>query len=567
MTEAAISLAEQIHSGFVRYDAAYRALSTLAGQRFCAQDWSGAQGDAERRLDLYGERVGSLIETLDRFTDRADWCAASEPFHSISGRAPNGELARTFFNSVVRRRWSIDGVDPELEFVDDPDPTPSLIPETLLHRFDAALPVRRWLDQILRGERFQADYAQLDSDVALASAKIEAWLRNDYPGATIGAIETLRPIFYRNKGAYLIGRIYVTDRWHPLILALTHGRRGIEVDAVLTRTNDASILFSFARSYFAIDTDRPSALIAFLKSFLPDKPIAELYIALGFHKHGKTELYRYLLRHLNRHSDRFTLAAGDRGMVMLVFALPQVGLVFKVIRDRFDFPKKVTHSEVKHRYELVFRHDRVGRLVDAQEFHQLRLPIDTFDKDLLEEILSEAANCCHRDGDSILFDHLYVERLVTPLNLYLRAAAPSNARRAILDYGASIKQLAAANIFPGDFLLKNFGVTRHGRVVFYDYDELCRLADCRFRRIPVARHPEDEIAAEPWYSVQEADVFPEEFERFLGIPAPLRQIFNTHHGDLFDVHFWREMQARHERGDWINVFPYPQRHRLRPAGL
>ncbi|MCH7779489.1 MAG: bifunctional isocitrate dehydrogenase kinase/phosphatase, partial [Acidobacteria bacterium] len=412
-----------------------------------------------------------------------------------------------------------------------------------------------------------APYAQPEGDAALAGLQIDNWLRHQPGRAPLERVQTLRSVFCRNKGCYIVGRLVTCGDWNPFVLALTHGDRGIEIDAVLMDENDVSVLFSFARSYFQVLTEQPRQMIAFLRSIMPLKPLAELYISLGFHKHGKAEQFRALAAHLERSEDRFESAAVDKGMVMLVFGLAGYDLIFKVIRDRFAYPKRVTRKQVRERYELVFRHDRVGRLVDAQEFEQLRFRRDRFSPELLEELLAECASTVEDDGETLTFRHLYTERRVTPLNLYLRNADRESGRRALLDYGRAIKELAAANVFPGDFLLKNFGVTRHGRVVFYDYDELCPLSDCRFRELPPARHDEDEFSAEPWFGVGANDIFPEEFRRFLGLPKALRSSFETHHGDLFRVGFWKDLQERHRAGEVVDVFPYPARRRLRPRGL
>jgi len=311
---------------------------------------------------------------------------------------------------------------------------------------------------------------------------------------------------------------------------------------------------------------RPYDLVRFLRRLMPRKRIAELYISIGQNKHGKTELYRSLMSHLRDHDDRFVVAPGDTGMVMLVFTLTGFDVVFKVIRDRFAPPKTTTRGGVMERYRLVFKHDRVGRMIDAQEFEYLQFARERFSERLLRELLSEAGRTVGLEGGEVVLRHLYAERRVTPLNLYLRRADPAAARLAVIDYGTAIKELAAANIFPGDFLLKNFGVTRHGRVVFYDYDELCLLDDVRFRRMPPSRTPEEELAPEPWFDVADDDVFPEEFRRFLGLSGELRETFERHHADLFTVEFWRSYQDQHRRGELPDVFPYPQSRRLHPPG-
>jgi isocitrate dehydrogenase kinase/phosphatase len=313
-----------------------------------------------------------------------------------------------------------------------------------------------------------------------------------------------------------------------------------------------------------VEADSPRRIIAFLRSILPLKPVAELYISLGLNKHGKTELYRDLQRHLVGSDDLFEIAEGARGMVMLVFTLPSHDVVFKMIRDRFAYPKTTTRRQVMDRYRLVFKRDRVGRLVDAQEFKQLTFQRQRFAPDLLRELQEQAAGSIRLVGDQVVIEHLYSERRMTPLNIYVREAAPAAAQEAILDYGRAIKELAAANIFPGDFLLKNFGVTRHGRVVFYDYDELCLVTDCVFREMPPPRNPEEEMESETWFPVGEHDIFPEEFRTFLGLGESLRDLFARHHGDLFTVDFWQRLQDGNRHGEIMEFFPYPQEVRLRP---
>ncbi|MGH7658282.1 MAG: isocitrate dehydrogenase kinase/phosphatase AceK regulatory subunit, partial [Gemmatimonadales bacterium] len=297
-------------------------------------------------------------------------------------------------------------------------------------------------------------------------------------------------------------------------------------------------------------------------TIMPQKPVDELYTALGYHKHGKTLLYRNIVRHLDLTAARFATAEGAKGLVMSVFALPSLHTVFKVIRDRFGAPKTSTRDEVREKYRLVFTHDRVGRLADAHEFEHLEFDRARFEPDVIDELRREAAGAVRVDGDRVVVRHLYTERQVTPLNIYLKDAAPGAARAAILDYGQAIKDLAAANIFTGDMLLKNFGVTRHGRVIFYDYDELCFITDCNFRDLPEPRDAVEEMAGEPWYSVGEHDVFPMEFKAFLLLPGELGEAFREAHGDLLTLEFWRRMQAQARAGAVLDVYPYPPSRRF-----
>jgi isocitrate dehydrogenase kinase/phosphatase len=219
------------------------------------------------------------------------------------------------------------------------------------------------------------------------------------------------------------------------------------------------------------------------------------------------------------------------------------------------------------KYDLVFKHDRAGRLVDAQEFEHLKFSRNRFSGELLDSLQRHAARNMMVDHEQVVIRHAYIERRVVPLNIYLEKVDKARARSATVDYGKAIKDLAASNIFPGDLLLKNFGVTRHGRVVFYDYDELCLLSACNFRVMPQPRTYEEEISSEVWFGVGSNDVFPEELQSFLGLKRSLRKIFIAHHSDLFDVTFWRKIQSRINAGEIIEISPYGEGNRISNRGI
>ena len=372
--------------------------------------------------------------------------------------------------------------------------------------------------------------------------------------------------FYRGGGAYLVGRA-IRDGGDgvglPLAFCLRHeGERGITLDAVLFGEADLSILFSYTRAYFRVNADCPHALVHSLRQLMPRKRLADLYNEIGFNRHAKTEFYRDFVAQMNASADRFKTAEGTPGMVMLVFTLPSYDVVFKVIKDRFDLPKDTTPNEVMRRYKLVFEHDRAGRLVEAHEFEHLRIPRNRFEPALLEDLLRAAGKTVRLEGDDVVIAHVYVERRIRPLNIFFAEADATQSAAAARDYGQAIKDLAVSNIFPGDLLTKNFGVTRRGRVVFYDYDELCFLTDCNFRDLPQASTYEEEISAEPWFSVRENDVFPEEFPNFLSLPGPARAALLEQHADLFHPDFWRSVQRKLREGEIPEVFPYRPERRL-----
>ncbi len=560
--------ANAIHAAFLSYRAEFDAITRHAKIRFEQRDWHGMQDDAVARLELYKKIVDSVVAETQAVLGKAVkrgavWMQMKACYSRCIAGYGDFEIAETFFNSITRRIFATVGVDPDREYVDsDFNAPPARSLQPVYHTYRPATSTAAWLKEILLAYPFAAPYADLDRDVALAARAMDEQLRAT-GSRSIETADTLKAIFYRNTGAFIVGRIRSGGRYIPLVLALRHPPQGIVIDAVLLDENDVSIVFSYTRSHFHVEAEHPHETIEFLKSILPLKRVAELYISIGYNKHGKTELYRDLLRHLANSTDRFELARGDKGMVMLVFALPSYDVVFKIIKDQFAYPKTTTRQEVMDKYALVFKHDKAGRLIDAQEYEYLEFERSRFSDRLVAELLKTAAKSVTVSDDRIAIKHLYTERRMTPLNLYIHEAPTLSAREAIYDYGQAVKDLAATNIFPGDMLLKNFGVTRHGRVVFYDYDELCLLTDCNFRELPETSDTDEELSAEPWFYVGPNDIFPEEFIKFFGLPPDLRAAFLQAHGDLLGVKFWTRMQERHRAGEVVDIFSYKQSRRLR----
>jgi isocitrate dehydrogenase kinase/phosphatase len=558
--------ADAICGAFTAYHRHFRQITARARERFAARDWAGHQRDALERLATVTDVVDQVVMVLRAqlgppVRDRALWVRMKELYSAQVATLPDVELAETFFNSVTRRIFATVGVDPNIEFVAPlSKPMPEGVP--VFSTWPRRGSTEELVGRVLHDFPLGAPHRDPQVDARLAAERIDRHFQALGDGTPLESIDLMRSVFYRGKGAYLVGRVRHGAEISPIILAFLHPEEGIQLDAVLLTDREARIAFSFTRSYFHVEVERPRALIAFLTSILPTKRLSELYISIGYNKHGKTELYREILATLAESGARFERAEGDRGMVMIVFALSPLDIVFKVIRDRFAPPKSTTRDEVKQKYGLVFRQDRAGRLVDAQEFEHLAFDAARFDPALLSELLVEAGDVVHSRGGQVIIEHLFVQRRVTPLNLYVRHAGFSGARDAVLDYGQCIKDLAATNTFPGDLLLKNFGVTRSGRVIFYDYDELMLVTDCCFRDFPAARDEMDELRSEPWFFVGERDIFPEEFRQFLGFPPELEAAFIDAHGDLLTAAYWREIQERLRQGEIVDIFPYEHGIRL-----
>jgi isocitrate dehydrogenase kinase/phosphatase len=561
--------ANVIYEALNTYNARYRGITQRARLRFKNRDWQSIQRDAAERLNLYRDVVDHIERRIKyllmgRAQHKPVWEHIKSIYSGMIAGNDDWELAETFFNSITRRIFATVGVDSKIEFVNTVfESPPNHLSEAVFHTYRGQESTADLIEQILTDYPLMVPFQNAAHDAAQVAARIERHLQDLGSSGIIDRIEMVRNVFYRGMGAYLIGRIHAESQLVPLAIALLHLPDGIAVDAVLLDEDDVSILFSFTRSYFHVEVDRPYDLINFLRSILPHKRIAELYISIGFTKHGKTEIYRELLDHLTVcHEDRFDISPGKPGMVMIVFNMPDYDLVFKLIRDRFDKPKNTTRREVMEKYDLVFRHDRAGRLVDAQSFEHLKFDACCFSEQLLAELKQEAGSTVQIEDDHLIVNHAYVERRVTPLDIFLAHADDLAARKIVIDWGNSIKDLAVSNIFPGDILLKNFGVTRHGRVVFYDYDELCPLTSCNFRKLPESAGYDDEMASEPWFLVDENDVFPEELRNFLGLPEPLQEVFLQHHADLFAVDFWLHAQQSIQAGNLRHIFPYARSCRL-----
>ena len=564
----ALAIARTILDGFDDYREHFRQITDGARERFEKAQWQQGQAASAARINLYEEKVSEVIAGLRARFEDADlldvdlWPLVKSAYIDLIDLRFDDELSETWYNSIFCGLFSHDLISDGCMFIHTTRPSLRRARAAQTRTYTPAGKIGEMLAQIFADYRFSEPYADLNADLQ----RLEAQLRENLPDWVCKdpdlKVELFSSVLYRNKGAYLVGRLYTREEQWPLVIPLLHREgQGIQIDALITDEADVSIIFSFTRSYFMVDVPVPAEFIGFLKRILPGKHIAELYTSIGFYKHGKSEFYRALINHLATTDDQFIMAPGVRGMVMSVFTLPGFNTVFKIIKDRFSPSKNVNRATVIEKYRLVKSVDRVGRMADTQEFADFRFPLSKFEPECLAELLEVAAGTVEVEGDTVLIRHCWTERRMTPLNLYLENANPAQVREALEDYGLAIKQLAAANIFPGDMLLKNFGVTRHGRVVFYDYDEICFLTEANFRHIPEPRTPEDEMASEPWYSIGPLDVFPEEFPPFLFADAGQRKLFNELHGELYNADYWKGLQEAIRAGKVIDVFPYRRKER------
>jgi isocitrate dehydrogenase kinase/phosphatase len=569
MNNIAFAIAKTILNGFERHIYLFSEITQSAKQRFELCQWQSVQDAARARTDFYDKRVEETLETIkkDFFISELDellWQSVKVSYVALLKEHNQPELAESFYNSIFCHLFERKYYHNAFIFVkSNVEQIKNISSHVIYTRYSPSeLGLEQTIAAIMSKANFNLPFVDLERDIkSLIKSFRQNAHKTRYKLSEL-KFDILDFVFYRNKGAYIIGRVISPAGETPFIVPILNNEKegdeaGIYIDALLTEGTKMAVVFGFARAYFFVDCQHPFALVQFLKRLIPHKTLADLYSAIGFHKQGKTQFYRDFLNHLDASDDKFELAAGIKGMVMSVFTLPSYPYVFKIIKDEFAPSKNMTKQDVKGKYRLVKLHDRVGRMADTMEYSEVAFPKDRFSEALLNELLSVAQSIIRFEGELIIIKHLYIERRMTPLNLYLAKASDSDIEEAMYGYGRAIKQLIAADIFPGDMLLKNFGVTRHGRVIFYDYDEITYMDEVNFRVKPEAITEEQIYAAEPWYSVAPGDMFPEEIATFALANGKYRNAFLLHHADLLEASFWQQCQRNVAAGNFEDVFPYP----------
>jgi isocitrate dehydrogenase kinase/phosphatase len=577
--ETSAAAAALVRDAFDTYAQTFAGLTRRAEWRFHSRDWKGRHEDALERLDLYEKTLGQVKGALaallgERVRDEALWAATKEEFAGLVRARHDTELAETFFNSATRAVLGTVGINRQVEFFRErPATAPAAPGEPVYRRYAGGRGTRLVIRELLEDFARSKEYEDVERDATLVAAEIDLYLWPTLTHEGEFALEVAQSPFYRNKAAYLVGRIATGKRLIPFVLPLYNEDAGIFADTVLLTEAEVSKVFSFAFSPFHVLVERHDLLIEFLRSILPEKPVAELYISLGYPRHGKTEFYRDLHRFVHRAKKRFVIAPGKEGAVMSVFTLPGYSFVFKVIKDAPCFlrssemtDKTTKRTEVMSQYAFVCRRDRVGRLVDTQEFENLRFRRVRFSEDLLDELALAARECVNFEGDSVVIRHLYVQRKVTPLPIFLTEERnPETLRHTVIDFGYFLKDLGATGIFPSDlFNTWNYGVTRRGRVVLFDYDDVIPIEQASFKEKPTIRDEAEEIEPEEDRIVATArDFFIDEMRRYAGVPQRLKGVFELVHGDLFSVDFWRGVKDRVRNGELVDITPYDRAKKFR----
>jgi isocitrate dehydrogenase kinase/phosphatase len=563
--EVAQRIADALLEGFDRHYRLFRTTSAQAKDAFDAGDWAAVQRLVKQRIRFYDERVLEYVERLRtdlaaKQLDDSVWQEAKLRYVGLLVEHKRPELAETFFNSVTTRVLRRTYIHDDLIFLRAAVSTEYIPSDPPTYR--SYYPTKPGLPatfvQIFGDFGWGRPFADLERDIDYVMQSLDEYGCRPVP-ATNFQVQVLSSAFYRNKAAYVVGKIVNGHEETPFVVPVLHDEAGrLALDTILLEQQSIDVLFSLSRAYFLVDMDVPSGYVHFLQTIMPTRPRSELYSAIGLAGQGKTLFVRDLRHHLHHSQDLFVEAPGTRGLVMHVFNLPSYPYVFKVIRDVFGPSKNTDRATVIEKFRLVREVDRVGRMAHTIEFTNLALPLARFAGELLEQLEELAPSAIEVDGENLIVKHCYVERRQTPLNLYLARAEPEQVEHVVREYGDAIRELAIANVFPGDLIWRNFGLTRYGRVLFYDYDEVEYLTDCAFRRIPQPPTPEAELAEEPWYAVGRHDVFPEEFGPFLLGDERVRDAFLRYHEELLTPEFWQESQRRVAGGEIVDFFPYPE---------
>lgn len=565
MKVSAKSIAQLILSGFSKHYTLFQAFTKQAARHFADANWQKMQVIASERISFYDQRVNECIDEIklqlaDGELDHSLWLSVKQCYSEFLTFHPQADLAETFYNSVFCRLFHRRYFNNDHIFVESMLKQP---PVPVAEEYHSYFPVINGLiptiHEIIEDFGFEQTFIDLARDI---QHLVKAFIRQSQTvkhAPHLLRFDILKSPFYRSKAAYIVGRVVTPSGVQPFIIAILHKPgKGLYIDALLTNSVQMRVIFGFARAYFMVNTRSPAGLVRFLNQLMPTKTPAELYNAIGFHKQGKNEFYRELLSHLKNSDDLFSVAKGTPGLVMEVFTLPSFPYVFKIIKDKFGDGKPFGRKTVLERYQLVKKHDKVGRMADTMEYSHVALPLERFSEELITRLKRTIGSSLIFEGDMLIIKHLYIERRMIPLNLYLADASDADKENLMIEYGQALKEMISANIFPGDMLLKNFGVTKHQRVIFYDYDEVQYLSAMNFRKLPSSYYDYGEPV-----SCAPQDVFIEQLTTFVTPDPILKALLLKHHPELVDVSFWQQQQALIADGVIADLYPYPQSLRFK----
>lgn len=570
-------IAGLIFSSFHTYYLKYEGITGRAKYRFLNREWAQDVQDGVSRINLHPEIMGKLKEDVrhvqpDENFIRQHWREIRTSYmrlvkeKSQVGNAYRRDLVHTYFYMAQRIFFPRDSIDDPMGLVWDNRANPSIVPGFVVkYEQGRSGQLRKLLAKIINKSPFSGHLAHAQDDALLGARALELGLQNHGKNIEdLSSLELLSPVFYQTKRAYQVGRVvFKSGEFLPMVLGYAHPESGVQLDVVLVGEKDVSPLFSYTRSNFHVDVSAYREMVEYLVQMLPNKNRIDFLAAIGFHNPAKEYLKASLRAKLARPNAHFDFAIGVKGNATDVFSVTGFPFVFKIPRElskKIDF---VGRERIIENYRYVHRIDRVGRMLDGLRFQNMRFKKTNFTPELLAYLQENSPSHVRGEGDDVVFDDIFVQKKVIPLNVYLERADDKHTRSALIGLGECIKELISVGIFPGDLMAKNFGVDSDGKVVYYDYDDVDSVSKFQFRNIPAARNDDEEtMALTDRITAGDYDIFPEQIATFLLRPKDL-EMFRLYHADLLRAEGWNKLKQSYESGEIPDLFPYPESKRLR----
>ncbi|MEJ2379995.1 MAG: bifunctional isocitrate dehydrogenase kinase/phosphatase [Gammaproteobacteria bacterium] len=545
-----------------------RAIPALAQQAFENRDPNTSVALSKKRLSVYNESINELGPSLKAAfprvaQDESIWSQVEACYVPLIRGRYEADLAFSYLRSV-KRKLSQGEWKPVTygfgQWAHKTDQSSAKVYRTFPVNGELG---PRLVEDLLAIPQFSTPYRDLHADAAAVAERVNHILAGQRPyPSRISTIDMIDAGFFRNRGAYLCGRMMLDGgRLMPLVIALLNSPEGIYVDAVIHREADVHNLFSSTLAHFHVTNPYYHELSAFLHTLMVERPLGLHYTTIGFNHVGKVAVMLELQDEIVRHREVLQTAIGFRGTVAIAFSAPSLAYTFKVIRDRptdqYKWGEFLGVGWVLGKYSRVHEINRTGSMLDNVIYYNMKLDRTWFDPALLEELLDKASQSVSLRGKDVVFKYLIGQRRMIPLPVFLETASPEDAETAVINLGHCIKNNAAANIFNKDLDSRNYGVSRFLRVFLYDYDALERCTEVKVRTNNDRIDGEEDIPE--WYFEDGVVFLPEEMEVGLQLPTrALRRVFREVHGDLMTTAYWEKIQADLLAGEIPSIRTYPE---------
>ena len=556
---------EQFYAEFL--DVPYQARTAFEQQHHSTSIWL-----SRYRLSLYSSyihRMGAYLKAIQpnisidvNFLNQLEarfWRMVENRYES--------DVAYAFMHSIRRMVYRDEWKPVEYSFWGSNENSEQY-PAELLQKFDVDATVSDdLLAEILRIPEFSVAHRDIEGDALAIARRINRLARRR--DRDITTVEMIDAGFFRNRGAYLVGKILFDDHsYAPLIIALLNGPDGIYCDAVILDEHLAHNLFSSTLANYHVTTRYYHELSAYLHSLMPHRALGLHYSTIGYNHVGKVAVIKELKQELEDSGGVLDNAIGEPGTVAIGFAGPQSAYNLKVIRNHPTSGYKWGEFEgidsVKEKYSRVHEINRTGSMLDNIIYFNIALEKRLFSPGLLAELLAEASETVSLHGDAVLFKYLIVQPRMTPLPVFLEHADERQVRYVLESLGDCIKNNAAANIFNKDLDARNYGVSHFLKVYLFDYDALEVMVDVKIRSNLDRFDGEEDIP--DWYFEDGVIFLPEEIEAGLCIrDREQRQMFREYHGDLLTTGYWENLQYELRQNQVPAIKVYPDTCRLRRA--